>query len=106
MLTWYCSESSGHGEELPCKTYLFMQRLRTAGSPDARKELIQERSASMPKDDAGRKKLAQESRESNLKMYESYCAQSSPANPDVCSNEMLKKMAENMRKSTASAQSA
>ena len=106
MLTWYCSESHSHGEELPCKTYLFMQKLKKAESPDVRKKLVQERSASMPKDDAGRKKLALQSREGNLKMYESYCAQSPPANPDVCSNEWLKKMAEHMRKSTASAQSA
>jgi len=36
---------------------------------------VQERSATMPKDDAGRKKLALQSREGYLKMYQAYCAQ-------------------------------
>ena len=65
---------------------------------------VQERSATMPKDDAGRKKLALQSREGYLKMYKSYCAQPSPANPAVCSNESLKKVYDNMEKSIKSAQ--
>ena len=60
---------------------------------------VQERSATMPKDDAGRKKLALQSREGYLKMYKSYCAQSSPPNPAVCTNEALKKVYDNMQKS-------
>ena len=106
MLTWYCSESNSHGEELPCKTYLFMQKLKKAESPDVRKKLVQESSASMPKDDAGRKKLALQSREGYLKMYKSYCAQSSPANPAVCTNDSLKKVYDNMQKSIDNANKA
>jgi len=47
----------------------------------------------------GRKKLALQSREGYLKMYKAYCAQPSPANPAVCSNESLKKVYDNMAKS-------
>ena len=81
-----------------------MQKLRKAENPEMRKKLVQERSATMPKDDAGRKKLALQSREGYLKMYKSYCAQPSPTNPAVCSNESLKKVYDNMEKSIKSAQ--
>ena len=66
---------------------------------ETRKKLVQERSATMPKDDAGRKKLALQSREGYLKMYRAYCAQPAPANPAVCSNESLKKVYDNIAKS-------
>merc|ERR1719329_1219092 len=80
MLTWYCAEGSGHAEERPCQNFHFMQKLRKT-------------------DDAGRKKLALQSREGYLKMYRAYCAQPAPANPAVCSNESLKKVYDNMAKS-------
>ena len=51
------------------------QKLRKAEDAETRKKLVQERSATMPKDDAGRKKLALQSREGYLKMYQAYCAQ-------------------------------
>ena len=101
MLKWYCEETASHAVERPCQNYNFMQKLRSAGSPEVRKTLVQERSASMPKDDTGRKKLALQSREGYLKMYTSYCAQSSPANPTVCTNDSLKKVYDNMQKSIA-----
>eukprot|EP00320_Phaeocystis_rex_P020393 CAMPEP_0119057860 /NCGR_PEP_ID=MMETSP1178-20130426/2249_1 /TAXON_ID=33656 /ORGANISM="unid sp, Strain CCMP2000" /LENGTH=153 /DNA_ID=CAMNT_0007038727 /DNA_START=52 /DNA_END=513 /DNA_ORIENTATION=- len=99
MLTWYCAETSGHVDDRPCQNFHFMQKLRKAEDPETRKRLVQERSATMPKDDAGRKKLAMQSREGYLKMYKAYCAQPSPANPAVCTNESLKKVYENMEKS-------
>jgi hypothetical protein len=77
------------------------QKLRKAEDAETRKKLVQERSATMPKDDAGRKRLALQSREGYLKMYKAYCAQPAPANPAVCSNESLKKVYDNMAKSIA-----
>ena len=76
-----------------------INKLRKAEDAETRKKLVQERSATMPKDDAGRKKLALQSREGYLKMYRAYCAQPAPANPAVCSNESLKKVYDNMAKS-------
>ena len=52
MLKWYCEETASHAVERPCQNYNFMQKLRSAESPDVRKKLVQERSSSMPKDDA------------------------------------------------------
>ena len=75
------------------------RKVRKAEDAETRKKLVQERSATMPKDDAGRKKLALQSREGYLKMYRAYCAQPAPANPAVCSNESLKKVYDNMAKS-------
>lgn len=48
--------------------------------------------------ETGKKKLARLQRESYLEIYKSYCAQPSPANPRVCSNESLKKSINKMAK--------
>ena len=40
----------------------------------------------------GKKQLSLQTREGFLKMYNSYCAQTSPPNPAVCSDASLKKV--------------
>jgi len=92
MLQWYCIETTAHHSERPCLNFVFMQKMRKADSSEARKALVAERAQSMPSDDAGRKKVAQDSREGYINMYKAYCAQPAPSNAEVCSNESLKKM--------------
>jgi len=98
-----CQPSRSHGSLADTAHLLaaHRQKLRKAEDAETRKKLVQERSATMPKDDAGRKRLALQSREGYLKMYKAYCAQPAPANPAVCSNESLKKVYDNMAKSIA-----
>ena len=48
--------------------------------------------------ETGKKQLARLQRESYLEIYKAYCAQPSPANPTVCSNESLKKSINKMAK--------
>ena len=57
----------------------------------------------MPKDDVARKKLSQDSRAGYMRMYRDYCAQASPANPEVCSNEALKKVYSTYQKTQGAA---
>ena len=91
MLKWYCASDAGHTQERPCINYQFMLQLRAAKDSDARKAVMQARTKTMPQDDAGRKKLAYDSKAGYMKMYKAYCFQSKPANPEVCTNEALKK---------------
>ena len=46
----------------------------------------------------GKTELAWLQRESYLQIYKAYCAQPSPANPTVCSDESLKKSIHKMAK--------
>lgn len=92
MLEWYCVEMEGHNDERPCQNHQFMVKMRQAETPEARKALVAARSKSMPADDEGRRTLAQQSRAGYVAMYKAYCGQPAPKNPDVCSNESLKKM--------------
>ena len=90
MLKWYCASDAGHTQERPCINYQFMLQLRAAKDSDARKAVMQARTKTMPQDDAGRKKLAYDSKAGYMKMYKAYCSQDSPKVPDVCTNEALK----------------
>jgi len=101
MLQWYCVETTTHSAERPCQNYMFMQKMRKADSAEARKALVAERSRSMPSDDEGRKALALQSRKSYVTMYKMYCDQPTPGNPEVCSNEALKKMYESFEKTSS-----
>ena len=101
MLKWYCDPSKSNTEARPCVNYAFMNKLKAATSVEERKKLVQERSSTMPKDDAGRKALALSSRSAYTAMYQSYCAQPAPPNPDVCSNEPLKRVYSNLAKTGA-----
>merc|ERR1719231_908043 len=75
MLKWYCSSDGGHSHERPCINYSFMQKLRGAKDPEARKAIIAERTKGMPPSAEGRKKLAEESKSGYMAMYKAYCAQ-------------------------------
>eukprot|EP00310_Coccolithus_braarudii_P020362 CAMPEP_0183355140 /NCGR_PEP_ID=MMETSP0164_2-20130417/39327_1 /TAXON_ID=221442 /ORGANISM="Coccolithus pelagicus ssp braarudi, Strain PLY182g" /LENGTH=158 /DNA_ID=CAMNT_0025528163 /DNA_START=21 /DNA_END=497 /DNA_ORIENTATION=+ len=92
MLEWYCVETTTHMEERPCQNHAFMVKMRQADTPEKRKLLVAERSKSMPTDDEGRRALAQQSRAGYVSMYKAYCEQETPKNPDVCSNDSLRKM--------------
>merc|ERR1712194_555821 len=94
MLKWFCVESSGHDEDRPCKTFSYMQKRLKAKDADEKKKLEEEHKATMPTDEAGKKQLGLQTREGFLKMYNSYCAQTPPPNPAVCSDASLKKVFE------------
>ena len=104
MLKWYCDPSKSNTEARPCVNYAFMNKLKAATSVEERKKLVQDRSSTMPKDDAGRKSLALSSRAAYTSMYQEYCANPSAApNPDVCTNEPLKRVYANLAKTAGSA---
>ena len=104
MLKWYCDPSKSNTEARPCVNYAFMNKLKAATSVEERKKLVQDRSSTMPKDDAGRKSLALSSRAAYTSMYQAYCANPSAApNPDVCTNEPLKRVYANLAKTAGAA---
>ena len=104
MLKWYCDPSKSNTEARPCVNYAFMNKLKAATSVEERKKLVQDRSSTMPKDDAGRKSLALSSRAAYTSMYQDYCANPSAApNPDVCTNEPLKRVYANLAKTAGAA---
>ena len=104
MLKWYCDPSKSNTEARPCVNYAFMNKLKAATSVEERKKLVQDRSSAMPKDDAGRKSLALSSRAAYTSMYQAYCANPSAApNPDVCTNEPLKRVYANLAKTAGAA---
>ncbi|KAL1524607.1 hypothetical protein AB1Y20_019496 [Prymnesium parvum] len=67
-----------------------MEQIRAASGKPARSKLLKARSEAQPKDEEGKKKRAQESRQGYMNMYHAYCKQAAPEHPEVCSNPELK----------------
>mmetsp|Transcript_61512 Transcript_61512/g.102353 ORF Transcript_61512/g.102353 Transcript_61512/m.102353 type:complete len:148 (+) Transcript_61512:36-479(+) len=94
MLSSYCPT---HAESMPCKSFLFMKKLRTNGkSPDEKKKLLLERQnmlAAMSPDE--KKAMQTQTKDEFRRMYSAYCDESSPSqgkNAEVCTNSLFKSL--------------
>ena len=99
MFKWYCVELSGHAEERPCQVYSHMQRRQNAKNAHEMKTVDEEGKAAMAQlGEGGKRQFWSETRKGFVKVYHSYCAQTPPPNPAICSDMTIKRIAQSFAK--------